>query len=75
MKASHLGHHLGFGEDRGTHVSLFQAQRITDLVPNIIQNIRHLRHKAGINSGITGLGLNASCGASIPLTGLAFNWL
>ena len=66
---------LGFGEDRGTDVSLFQAQRIIDLVPNIIQNIMHLRHKAGIILGITGLGLNVSCDTSIPLTGLVFNWL
>ena len=67
--------YLGFGEDRRTHVSLFQAQRIIDLVPNIIQNIRHLMHKAGIILGTTGLGLNASCGTSISLTGLIFNWL
>ena len=43
--------YLGFWQDRGRHITLFQAQRITDLVPDLIQNLcnlRHLRHKARI---------------------------
>ena len=70
--------YLGFWQDREWHVTLFQAVRITDLVPDLIQNlcnIRRLRYKARINSGITGLGLNASCSARFPFTGLVFNWL
>ena len=66
---------FGFWLDRGTHDSLYFQKKITDLVPDLIQNLRRLRHKASITSGITLLGLNASCGTRLPFTGLVFNWL
>ena len=37
---------FGFWQDWGTYISLFSQKRITDLVPDLIQNLRHLRHKA-----------------------------
>ena len=66
---------FGFWLDRGTHVSLYFQKKITDLVPDLIQNLRCLRHKASIALGITWLGLNASCSTRLPFTGLVFNWL
>ena len=35
------------------NVSLFSQKKITDLVPDLVHNLRCLRHKARINLGIT----------------------
>ena len=44
---------FGFWLDRGTHDSLYFQKKITDLVPDLIQNLRRLSNKASITSGIT----------------------
>ena len=69
---------FGFWQDWRTHISLFSQNRITDLVPDLIQNLynlRRLRYKARINSVNTSLGLNASFSTRIMLTEMVFNWL
>ena len=69
---------LGLWTGQGKAHFSVSGIEITDLGPDLIQNLcnrRRLRYKARINSGIAGLGLNASCSARFPLTGLVFNWL
>ena len=44
---------FGFRLDRGTNDGLYFQKKITDLVSELIQNLRRLRHKASITSGIT----------------------